>query len=196
MIGDQHSAESDAPLETPVCWSHRCDRPGYIKSEMWSGYLCSAHALKGPAGRCPATTDTGIPCQKGTIRLSNGVWDHAGGHWFMSDDTTACLDADHFDPANVLALTPLVHRDVPCPRRDTPPGEMTDGTIAGHVMACHTQRGNEGWACTCPTSPGLGCAVEGCAEPGAAVRVFPHYTITLCAPHWHEALIARHGSAS
>lgn len=32
--------------------------------------------------------------------------------------------------------------------------ETTGGTIAGHVMSCHTQRGNEDWTCTCPTPPG------------------------------------------
>ncbi len=26
-----------------------------------------------------------------------------------------------------------------------------DNTIAGHVMSCHTQRGNEDWVCSCPS---------------------------------------------
>lgn len=68
--------------------------------------------------RCPAASSTGLPCQKRRQRLSDGEWLHAGGHMFMSDDTAACMAAQHFDPFNVLSLTPLVHLDVPCPRRD------------------------------------------------------------------------------
>ena len=66
--------------------------------------------------RCPAVTNSGTPCQKRVRRLGDGTWDHGGGHWFMTDDLTACMDAGHFDPANVLSLTPLVHLDIPCSR--------------------------------------------------------------------------------
>lgn len=58
---------------------------------------------------CGSTFGDGVPCQKGD--------EHGGGHWFMSDDQYACLQAHHYDPFNVLSLTPLVHLDVPCPRR-------------------------------------------------------------------------------
>lgn len=66
--------------------------------------------------RCPVTTDSGLPCQKRRHQFSDGTWDHGGGHMFMSDDTAACMAAQHYDPVNVLSLTPLVHLDVPCPR--------------------------------------------------------------------------------
>lgn len=66
--------------------------------------------------KCPETRN-GVPCQKRTTLLSDGTWDHGGGHWFMSDELTACMDAGHFDPANILSMTPLLHLDVPCPRR-------------------------------------------------------------------------------
>ena len=83
----------------------------------------SGHSAESDARpKCPETRN-GIPCQKRTVMLSDGTWDHGGGHWFMSDDLTACMDAGHFDPANILAMTPLVHLDVPCPRRVTSPAE-------------------------------------------------------------------------
>jgi hypothetical protein len=69
------------------------------------------------AGRCFAANGD-VPCQKGA--------GHGGGHWFMTDDMFACLDAGHYDPTNVLSLTPLVHLDVPCPRRVIPPGETEE----------------------------------------------------------------------
>jgi hypothetical protein len=65
------------------------------------------HGHTGEA-RCDAKTESGTPCQKRGPH---------GGHWFMSDDLWACLGANHFDPANVLSMTPLAHLDVPCPRR-------------------------------------------------------------------------------
>ncbi len=76
---------------------------------------------------CQHTPAHDIPCQKRVIRLGDGTWDHGGGHWFMSDDLTACMDAGHFDPANILAMTPLVHLDVPCPRRVTSPAVPEGG---------------------------------------------------------------------
>lgn len=65
--------------------------------------------------RCEVVTEAGVPCQK------RGP--HAG-HWFMSDDLWACLGEDHFDPINVLSLTPLVHLDVPCPRHPQKTGPL------------------------------------------------------------------------
>lgn len=62
--------------------------------------------------KCDAVTESGIPCQK--TLLPGGY--HGGGHWFMSDDLWACLEAGHFDPTNVLSMTPLKHLDVPCER--------------------------------------------------------------------------------
>ena len=38
-------------IETPTCWSHGCDRPGYVKSEAYGGYLCGEHAAAGPVVR-------------------------------------------------------------------------------------------------------------------------------------------------
>lgn len=76
-------------------------------------------AENGP--RCPVTTESGTPCQKARKRMRDGEWLHAGGHWFASDDLHACMTAGHFDPSNVLSMTPLVHLDVPCPRRVIPP---------------------------------------------------------------------------
>lgn len=67
---------------------------------------------------CPAVTDAGIPCQKGLYHARNGEWwDHAGGHWFMTANTAACMDADHFDPVDILSLRPLRHLDVRWQRR-------------------------------------------------------------------------------
>jgi hypothetical protein len=68
---------------------------------------------------CPMESNEGLPCQKRRQQLSDGVWLHAGGHAFMSDDVAACMAAQHYDPVNVLSLTPLVHLDVPCPRAHT-----------------------------------------------------------------------------
>lgn len=62
--------------------------------------------------QCAAMAESGTPCQKRGPH---------GGHWFMSDDLWACLNEGHFDPANVLSLTPLVHLGVLCPRNSTPP---------------------------------------------------------------------------
>lgn len=36
----------------------------------------------------------------------------------------------------------------------------TSGTIAGHVMACHTKRGRDDWRCACPATPDADDASE------------------------------------
>lgn len=96
--------------------------------------------------RCDAVTDSGVPCQK------HGP--HAG-HWFMTDDLWACMSEDHFDAANVLSLTPLVHLDVPCPRfRGAEVTHLGNRANAENCPACEIEKRNLAYPFLCPEQTG------------------------------------------
>jgi len=54
-------------------------------------------------GRCPAVTDSGVPCIK---RIRDGASDHAGGHIFASVEVERTLDSGHYDARALLAGEP------------------------------------------------------------------------------------------
>lgn len=70
-----------------------------------------------PLAPCPHLSSDGIACRKTLYRASNGEdWDHAGGHWFASDQTQAKLDRGHYDAGALLAGLPVaVHMPEDCP---------------------------------------------------------------------------------
>lgn len=73
---------------------------------------------------CGAVNGSGLPCQKRLTHLSDGSWDHGGGHLYASGDTIACIREGHFDPAGLLSGAPVTHLpDLGCPRVDAPPTE-------------------------------------------------------------------------
>ena len=66
--------------------------------------------------RCPAPSDTGLPCQKRIPQGWTADEGHSGGHWWESDAHREFMDTAHYDAELLLSGLPFeAHSPADCP---------------------------------------------------------------------------------